>query len=117
MKKPRSEAVDPLIRLELSTNPSAVVARLRRLHHPELYEKTDVAIRKNRRAKIGQRKVKELASTMRSRKSGPANIRNAILNRIRHHLSKGRDACDIAVREKILVSKVVEMIRAVEAGQ
>lgn len=41
--------------------------------------------------------------------------KNAYLQtRVRHHLSKGRDVADIAIREFILVSKVEEIIAQIK---
>lgn len=37
-----------------------------------------------------------------------------ILQRVRHHLAKGRDAADIAVREYLPASKVVEIIKSLQ---
>lgn len=44
-------------------------------------------------------------------------ISKTLLDRVKHHLARGRDAGDIAVRERVPVSKVVQAIEQIGGGK
>lgn len=94
---------DPLLRdINYSTHPTAVAMRKRRLDDPARQLADNAARTKLYRAKQ-ENKVRK-GARMR------AHMNPGKLERIRFHLSRGRDAGSIAVREGWLVSDVEKLI-------
>lgn len=96
----------------LSTHPAAVRLRERRLQEDGFAEKMDAYVQQSRRHKR-HRELKTLAENRLVAKASNRS-RKALLDRIRFHLSKGRDSGDIAIRERLLVSKVQEIITEIQ---
>lgn len=94
---------DPLLRdITYSTHPSAVATRKRRLDDPARQLADNAARTKIYRAgRVHQ---------IRRDASFRAGFQPKKLERIRFHLSRGRDAGSIAVREGWLVSDVEKLI-------
>lgn len=92
----------------LSDNPHAKSQRVRRLLDEDYNQRFNVAYSAYRRRK-------RIASITKKSNSHLGNFPETFLARIRHHLSKGRDAADIAIRERWMVSRVMSGIEAVKA--
>lgn len=93
-----------------STKPRSVAARQRYLTSPTAADKSAAA--KRRTAGKEAAKLTQSISSDRLRLFRPES---AMGRRIAFHLSRGRDAGDIAVRERLSVSAVNQMIEAVQA--
>jgi hypothetical protein len=108
--------VDPLIRGSHSTTPHAVAIRLHRLHAPEDFKASDVRAKKLRRKAIGVKKTNAIhdRTKLSLAAASKANASSYLATRVRHHLSRGRDATDIAIRENILVSVALELVKLVK---
>ena len=93
-----------------STKPRSIAARKRYLTSQTAADKSAIAKRRT----AGKEAVKRTSSisTDRLRFFKPES---AMGRRIAFHLSKGRDPGDIAVRERLSVSAVNQMIEAVVA--
>jgi hypothetical protein len=88
-----------------STNPDAVRARLRRLHDPAWRDRVNAQHMARYRAKRHRALLaaaSDRADMTRLRIAQEPS--KALLRRVEHHLSRGRDAGDIAVRENVLLS-------------
>lgn len=97
---------DPLLReIDYSTHPAAVAMRKRRAEDPALQQEDNAKRTKLYRA---GRVQKLRTDAWRRLHQSPVK-----LERIKHHLSRGRDAGDIAVREGWLVSDVEKLIAQV----
>jgi hypothetical protein len=99
--------------MPLSQNPKAKYARDRRLQDDEFANR---CLQTNRRIHARKRLT---ALAVRASVAADAKLRHgakAFLERLRHHLAKGRDAGDIAIREGIKVSVVVAAMQQI-AGQ
>ncbi len=95
---------------EYSKNSHAVAVRTARLLNDKIADKHAEASRDLRkRAQKNKVQAKAKQGLLMGEKT---HIR---LPRVKHHLSKGRGASDIAVREGWLVSDVVKLIDMVEA--
>lgn len=110
-------AVDPLLRADSqSTTPHAIAIRIHRLHHPEAFEAMNLAKKLKKRVEVGRELVKhttqrgDLIRKVTTRLNG----NSPLATRVRFHLSKGRDASDIAIRENILVSTAQELVKLVK---
>lgn len=95
---------------EYSTKPRSVAARQRYLTSPTAADKSAVAKRRT----AGKR-VAERTSSISSDRLRLFKPESAMGRRIAFHLSRGRDAGEIAVRERLAVSVVIKMIEAVQA--
>jgi len=102
-----------------STTPKAIAARLRRLHDPKWAEAQNAARRRYYAAKR-VRGINDMAnrnaSFTPSRQWRPSRVME---DRVRYHLSRGRDAGEIAIRDGIKVSiakRIVDHVRAVQAA-
>lgn len=87
-----------------SQTPNAIRLRLKREVDDEFASKMDAS---NKRCK-NRKKARKVASN--SKWMVNSHRMETQIARIRHHLSKGRDAADIAVREGWMVSDVVKLI-------
>jgi hypothetical protein len=102
-----------------STHPAAVYWRNRRLQHDDVAERTNAGNRKSR----ARRHAKKLADATKDREQllttnrtgRAANAAKVWLATVARHLSKGRDAGSIAVRENVRVAKVLEAIATLKA--
>ena len=92
---------------KLSDSESAVYQRQRRLLSDEAAEKANAASKKHKRKAKGEKVAARFKAL-----SGNRNL-DALKMRVRHHLSKGRDASDIAIREMVMVSDVQRIIEAI----
>lgn len=90
-----------------STNKRAVKDRQRRLLSDEEQDKANAYTKKSRR----KAKAKELVAKFEA--SSIHRVPVGLASRVRHHLSKGRDASDIAIREMVMVSDVQRIIEAI----
>ena len=102
-----------------SQTPAAIKARLRRLHDPAWAEHEAAQNRKARNSRKAQRMAKVAAANAAMRPSRPWTPTKVMQDRVRHHLAKGRDAADIAMREGIMLSvarRIVDHVRAVQAA-
>ena len=90
-----------------STSKTAVYMRQRRLLSDELEDKANAATKKSQR----KAKAKKLVSKFKA--SNTCRNQNALTARVKHHLSKGRDVSDIAIREMVMVSDVQRIIEAI----
>ena len=86
----------------LSTSPAAVYARNRRMRDPEFAERD----RKLANARLRRKVVRKILTDAKARIGG------RMADRVRLHLSRGRDAGDIAIREGIPVSVAQKFIEA-----
>ncbi len=101
-----------------STHPAAVYARTTRLQRDDVAERLDA---KNRAAYGAKRtetlrrraKDRERLMTVQNTARGVAFAKR-FLAKVQHHLSKGRDASDIAVRENVRVTRVLEAIETIK---
>lgn len=96
----------------LSTSPKAIAARARRLLDPAWAEHVNAQRMRYHRAKRARQLAKAAFSRAIPRPSSMGPSR-ALVARVEHHLARGRDLGDIAVRERIPLS-VARWI--VEAG-
>ena len=102
-----------------SNHPAAVYARTTRLQRDDVAERNDArrkaAARRKRAAKVANdTRVREQLRT--THHTGRAvNAAKVWLATVQRHLSKGRDAGDIAVRENVRVAKVLEAIETLKA--
>jgi hypothetical protein len=116
--KPNTSAVDPLLRGPQSTTPHAVYQRIHRLHNPDAYAASDKANKARKRIRIGE--AKQAKTMQRAQVMVKAAARfgaeSYLATRVRFHLSKGRDASDIAIRENILVSVACELVKLVKGA-
>ena len=102
-----------------STHPAAVYARHARLLSDDLAERLDA---KNRAAYGAKRadtlrmraKDRERLMTVQNTARGVAFAKR-FLDKVQHHLSRGRDAGDIAVRENVRAARVLEAIETLKA--
>ena len=99
--KPEISPVAPTFRREYSTKPAAIKARSRYLNDDSYAEAEIARKRRNDAAK----KVRVLSAT---------RINRISLDRLRFHLSKGRDVGDIAIRENVTVSAVQQAIAEIK---
>jgi hypothetical protein len=95
---------------EYSTKPKSVAARQRYLNSDTAAENSAKSKRRHAGKKVATRSSSISDDRLRLFKPDSAAGR-----RIAFHLSRGRDAGDIAVRERLLVGVVVKMIDAVQA--
>lgn len=95
---------------EYSTHPKAVASREKYRNDPS---RPDKAAANNRR--WAGKKVAKRTSSISSDRLRLFRPESAMGRRIAFHLSRGRDAGDIAVRERLSVSTVNQMIEAVQA--
>ena len=86
----------------LSTRPAAIYARERRMRDPEFAARDRKLANARHRRKI----VRKLLTDAKARVGG------RMADRVRFHLSRGRDAGDIATREGIPVSVAQKFIEA-----
>jgi hypothetical protein len=94
---------DPLLRdIVYSNKPSAVAMRKLRADDPIRQQADNAKRTKLRRAKR--------VLTVRQNAWRKAHLTTGKIDRVRHHLSRGRDAGSIAVREGWLVSDVNKLI-------
>lgn len=98
-------------------NPTAIANRMKRLHDPEFAEKESAACQRSRRKRIGEKKKAKLESRFDALTNHTRGAGKALYLRIVHHLTKGRDATDIAIREGILVSRVVSIIASIQGAK
>lgn len=97
-----------------STNPKAIAARARRLLDPAWAEHVNAQRTRYHRAKRARQLAQAAISRAVPRPSsmGPPK---ALVARVAHHLARGRDVGDIAVRERIMASvakNIVDQILA-----
>lgn len=100
-----------------SQTPSAIKARLRRLHDPAWAEREAAQNRKARNSRKAQRMAKVAAANAAMRPSRPWTPTKAMQDRVRNHLDRGRDVADIAVREGIMLSVAQRIVQHVRGGQ
>lgn len=86
----------------LSTSPAAVYARERRMRDPEFAKRGRKVAKERYRQKIFQKAMID----------AKARIGSRMADRVRFHMSRGRDAGDIAIREGIPVSVAQKFIEA-----
>ena len=103
----QSYQTHPLLAQNLTTGKAAVYNRLRKLHSDQAADKAAEASKRAARRKKDI-KLKSKASELNSMLQRGGGV--PIMNRIKFHLSKGRDVGDIAVRERLRVSDVQAMI-------
>lgn len=102
-----------------STHPAAVYARTTRLQRDDVAERNDArrkaAARRKRAAKVANdtRVREQLRTTHRTGRA--VNAAKTWLATVARHLSKGRGAGDIAVRENVRVARVLEAIETLKA--
>lgn len=89
---------------ELSMEPKAIKQRTRVLLDDQ-YDERQAA---SKRASTGRKRLKEMSSGITVCNKNPYWA-----SRVRHHLSKGRDAADIVVRENIPASIVTKLIEEI----
>jgi len=95
---------------KLSTTKEAIYHRHRRLLSDAEMDKVSASNKASRnKAKLKKAAVK-FSSSNYSRYS------KALKFRVKHHLSRGRDASDIAIREMVLVSEVQRVIEEINTG-
>jgi len=92
----------------LSQIKSVAAQRDKRLLSDEVAEKHNSATNASRR----RRKAKELAEKFSS--SNISRVQRRIVDRVRHHISRGRDVSDIAIREMVMVSDVQRIVDAIK---
>jgi hypothetical protein len=100
-----------------SANPDAVRMRLRRLHDDAWRDRTNEQAAARYRAKR-QRALLAAASDRAdmTRLRIAQEPSKALLRRVEHHLSRGRDAGDIAVRERVPLRLVLRAIVGLAPG-
>ena len=109
--KQLSRGAAPSIRRdELSQSPVAKYERDRRLLNDDAANRDAMMNAKRRNRKRAAALVGSIGKLPIMHPSQTAKF----LNRIRHHLSRGRSAADIAVREGWMVSQVIAGIEAVK---
>lgn len=86
-----------------STSHSAIYQRTRRLVD-DAYDQKQAASAKRAYGKLMTKKITERNTLRMSLRM------KGLLKHVRHHLGRGRDASDIAIRENIPVSKVMQLI-------
>ena len=93
-----------------SQSKSAVYFRTRRLVDDEFSERTKAQRLRRDGLKKSAAIKRDAHSAVFGRSKRAFEFSESFLSRIRFHLSKGRDAGDIAIRERMLVSDVVRAI-------
>ena len=93
----------------LSQTPGAVYMRTRYLTDDQWSEQVQKADVARKRRKRGADLVQQRKGTARY-----VNVRGALARRVAFHISKGRDAADIAIRENVPVSVVVGLMKGQE---
>lgn len=88
-----------------STKRGHVKRRLAKLHSEALCEKAAASHRKHLNKKKQEKVLAKIGWRTRSK-----NAQVGLESRVRFHLSRGRDAADIAIRENVLVSTVQAII-------
>ena len=105
-KGPKTSAA--IINENLSDSPGARYQREKRLTDDAYCEKQDASVKRHKaRLKVAQI-TKESSGQSFTRFVKP-NV-----GRIAFHLSKGRDIGDIAIRERLMVSKVQEVVEMIQ---
>lgn len=100
-----------------SQTPAAIKARLRRLHDTAWADREAARHLRASNARKEQRMAKVAATNASLRPSRPWTPTKAMQDRVRHHLARGRDAGDIAVREGIMLSVALRIVDHVRGGQ
>lgn len=93
-----------------SQSPQARYLRQRRLVDDEFDQR---CLEENLKS-YRRRRLKELATNNTMRATW---MRNGFVDRVRHHLSNGRDVGDIAVREGVPVSRVAAAVEQIGGGK
>lgn len=102
--KPNTTAVSPLISRDgLLTSPKAVARRVRLLTDDAHADRVNESRRRS-----GQRKKGLLLTLTRTNRIS--------LERLKFHLSRGRDVGDIAIRENVTVSAVRQAISEIKGA-
>lgn len=107
----------PFLRGGTSQDPRAVALRMRRLHEPDFAERENTRTKLHRRLQVDKVKKARLDIRFNDLTKHTKGADKALTARITHHLSKGRDACDIAIRESILVSRAVAIIASIQGAK
>jgi hypothetical protein len=95
---------------QLSTTKLAIYHRQRRLLSDEIADKVTASNKASRnRAKSKKMAAKFGASNL-------TRVSRVLTSRVKHHLSRGRDVADIAIREMVLVSEVQRAIEEINRG-
>lgn len=100
-----------------SQTPAAIKARLRRIHDTAWAEREAARHRRHLNARKAQRMAKVAAINASLHPSRPFAPTKAMQQRVLHHLAKGRDVGDIAVREGIMLSVAQRIVDHVRGGQ
>jgi hypothetical protein len=95
---------------QLSTTKEAIYHRQRRLLSDAEMDKVSAS------NKASRNKAKLKKSAWKFNSSNFSRYSKALKFRVRHHLSRGRDASDIAIREMVLVSEVQRVIEEINRG-
>lgn len=102
-----------------STRPKSIRARIKRLLDDAAADAENARRRRHYAAKVQERLARLASANASLRPSRPFVPTKAMQARVLHHLAKGRDVADIAVRERIKVTvaqRIVEHVRAVQAA-
>ena len=92
-------------------------ARTKRLLDDALADAENARRRRYHNAKVQERLARLASANASLRPSRPFAPTKAMQQRVLHHLAKGRDVGDIAVRERIKVTvakRIVDHVRAVQ---
>lgn len=100
-----------------STKPKSIRARLKRLHDDAAADAENARRRRYHNAKVQERLARLASANASLRPSRPFVPTKAMQQRVLHHLSKGRDVADIAVRERIKVTVAQRIVDHVRGGQ
>lgn len=91
----------------LSQDKYVAAQREKRLLSDETAEKHNASSNATKRRK----KEKELTSKF---SASSVRVKSRIVQSVRHHLSRGRDVTDIAIREMVMVSDVQRIVDAIK---
>lgn len=95
------------------------MARTKRLLDDALAAAENARRRRYYGAKVQERLARLASANASLRLSRPFAPTEAMQQRVLHHIAKGRDVADIAVREGIMLSvarRIVDHVRAVQAA-
>ena len=93
-----------------STRPEAVASRHRRLID-DAFAKREAESSRRYRGRKRTEKLRRKAAEVGVMRDGGTRLAKAFLQRVARHLDRGRDAGDIAVRERVTVSRAQAAIR------
>ena len=100
-----------------STRPKSIRARIKRLLDDAAADAENARRRRHYAAKVQERLARLASANASLRPSRPFVPTKAMQARVLHHLAKGRDVADIAVREGIMLSVARRIVDHVRGGQ